>query len=244
MAVKRSHSGSRILSVLEAIASQQPIGVTALARLLDEDKSAIQRALMTLADAGWIRTVSEPPTRWELTAHILAVAYAAHGSNDLRRRARPILERLRDDTNETVLLALPDIKKFVIADVIESRQMLRMVPDIGDVIAPRNTATGRAMLAFMQREQQIDMLGGEPEHALLDGLVLTRERGYAISEGETNPLATNIAAPIFEMDGNVVAAIVVCGPRERLQADTHAGIGAALLQATRELSRGLSLRKS
>ncbi|HET8710540.1 MAG TPA: helix-turn-helix domain-containing protein, partial [Spongiibacteraceae bacterium] len=201
LVVKRSHSGSRLLGVLEAIASQQPIGVTALARLLDEDKSAIQRALMTLADAGWIHTVSEPPTRWELSAHILAVAYAAHGRNDLRRRARPIMERLRDDTQETVLLALPDVKNFVIADVVESRQMLRMVPDIGDIIAPRNTATGRAMLAFMNREQQIALLDTEPEPPLLDGFELTRARGYAISEGETNPLATNIAAPIIEADG-------------------------------------------
>ena len=240
MAVKRSHSGSRILSVLEAIASQQPIGVSALARLLDEDKSAIQRALMTLADEGWIRTVSEPPTRWELTAHILAVAYAAHGSNDLRRRARPLLERLRDDTGETVLLVLPDAKNFVIADVIESRQMLRMVPDIGDVIAPRNTATGRALLAYMARAAQIDMLGAEPDAQLLAGFAATRACGYAISEGETNPLATNIAAPIFENDGSAVAAIVVCGPRERISPSLHDTIAETLLRAARELSLGNS----
>ena len=63
MAVKRSQSASRVLSVLELIASRQPIGVSALAKLLDEDKSAVQRAIMTLADAGWIRIAPEPPTR-------------------------------------------------------------------------------------------------------------------------------------------------------------------------------------
>ena len=55
MAVKPLQSLQRALSVIEAIAANQPIGVAALARLLGEDKSAVQRDLMTLADAGWIR---------------------------------------------------------------------------------------------------------------------------------------------------------------------------------------------
>lgn len=240
MAVKRSHSGSRILSVLEAIASHQPIGVTALARLLDEDKSAIQRALATLADEGWIRTLSEPPTRWELTAHILAVAYAAHGSNDLRRRARPVLERLRDDSGETVLLALPDGKRFVIADIIESRQALRMVPDVGDVIEPRGTATGRAVLAFMSHEQQAALLGSPPEPELLEKLGPIRACGYAISEGEVNPLATIIAAPIIGFDEAPLAAILVCGPRERVSPALHTMIAEKLVRAARELSSAKS----
>jgi IclR family acetate operon transcriptional repressor len=142
VAIKRSHSGSRVLAVLEAIASHQPIGVSALARLLDEDKSAMQRTLMTLADEGWIRAVRELPVRWEVTARILAVANAAQGNNDLRQRARPFLEKLRDDSGETVLLVLPDQQNFVIADVAESREILRLVPSIGDVVSARNTATG------------------------------------------------------------------------------------------------------
>ncbi len=238
LSIKRSQSGSRILATLEAIATHQPIGVSALARLLDEDKSAVQRALMTLADEGWIRTTIEPPTRWEVTAHIFAVASAAHGSNDLRRRARPILARLRDESGETVLLAVPDVKRFVIADVIESRQMLRMVPHVGDVISPLNTATGRSMLAFMGCEQQIALLGVEPDQQLSESLEQVRARGYAISEGETNVAATNLAAPIFELNGALAGAIVVCGPRDRLDTSQYDTIGKMLLLATQELSTG------
>ncbi len=240
MSVKRSHSGSRILAVFDAIAVHQPVGVSALARLLDDDKSAIQRALMTLADAGWIRPSSEPPTRWEVTAHILALAYAAYGSNDLRRRARPVLERLRDETGETVLLVVPDIHNFVIADVIESRQVLRMVPHVGDLVTARNTATGRALLPFMSAEQQVTMLGQAPDRELLASLEATRANGYAVSEGEINAAATNLAAPVFELSGNPVGAVLVCGPRERLQPSLYEAVGAALLRAVKELSAGNS----
>lgn len=240
MSVKRSHSGSRILAVFDAIAANQPIGVSALARLLDDDKSAIQRALMTLADEGWIRASSEPPTRWEVTAHILALAYAAYGSDDLRRRARPVLERLRDETGETVLLVVPDIHNFVIADVVESRQVLRLVPHVGDLVTARNTATGRAMLPYMNDEQQLAMLGETIDETLLASFETTRAQGYAVSEGEINVGATNIAAPIFELSGRPIAAVLVCGPRERVQPSLYDTHGAALLRAVKELSAGNS----
>ena len=67
MTVKRSRSGSRVLAVLEAIARHQPVGVSTLARELATDKSAVQRAIMTLADSGWIHPAARSPTRWQLT---------------------------------------------------------------------------------------------------------------------------------------------------------------------------------
>lgn len=239
MPVKRSQSGSRVLAVLEAIAGHQPIGVRALARLLDEDKSTVQRALMTLADGGWIRTTREQPVRWEVTAHILSVANAALGSSDLRRRARPLLERLRDDTGETILLVLPDLQNFVIADIVESRQALRMVPDVGIPVAARNTATGRAVLPFMDTARQISLLGAEPDGPLLESFEATRRNGYAISVGEINPAATNIAAPIFEFDGFPAGAIVVAAPSERLTPALQEAIGKMIVGTARELSRGM-----
>ena len=65
MAVKRSLSASRMLSVFELVARLQPIGVSALARELAADKSAVQRDIMTLADAGWIQAVPGARGQWE-----------------------------------------------------------------------------------------------------------------------------------------------------------------------------------
>jgi IclR family acetate operon transcriptional repressor len=237
VAVKRSHSGSRVLTVLEAIAGHQPIGIRALGRLLGEDKSAIQRAVMTLADAGWIRMARQPPARWEVSARILAVAHTAQGSHDLRRRARPLLEQLRDETRETLLLVVPDVQCFVIADVVESRQVLRMVPHVGTIVDARNTATGRALLPFMDAAQQSALLGSEPDAALVRGFASTREHGYAVSDGETNPSALNIAAAIVEYDGSPAGAIVLTAPRERVPAPLQERFGRTLAAAAQELSR-------
>ncbi len=237
MSVKRSHSASRVLAVLEAIANHQPIGIRALGRLLNEDKSAVQRAIMTLAGDGWIRPSSKASAGWEVTAHILAVAHAAHGGNDLRRRARPLLERLRDETEETVLLIVPDVKSFVIADVVESRQVLRMVPHVGTLVTARNTASGRAMLPFFDAARQAALLGEQPDREMLERYAATRKQHYAVSVGEINSGATNVAAPIFGLDGLPVGAVVITAPRERLGISRHRKVGEMTARTARELSQ-------
>ena len=237
LSVKRSQSGSRVLNVLETISVHQPIGVRALGRLLEEDKSAIQRALMTLADDGWIRPTREPQIRWELTARILTVANNAQGNNDLRKRARPMLERLRDECGETVLLVLPDLQQFVIADVIESRQVLRMVPELGYPVAARNTSTGRAMLPHLDKPRWLALLGSEPDAAMLASFEATRRLGYAISDGEINPAASSIASAILERDGSAIGAVVVTAPKERIDASALASIGKLVALTARDLSR-------
>ncbi len=238
MPVKPSQSASRVLAVLEAIAAHQPIGVRALARLLECDKSAMQRALKTLAEEGWIRATIEAPVRWEVSARIFAVANLAYGGNDLRQRARRVLERLRDETDETAMLVLPDLQNFVVADVVESRQVLRMAPHVGTKVSVRNTATGRAVLPYLSADQQLALLGEMPDPSMLETYAQTRERGYAISDGEINPGATNLAAPIIEVNGEAIGAIVLTAPRERLASASQHEAGRWVARAAQELSRG------
>lgn len=238
MSVKRSRSASRVLAVLEAVARHQPIGVSGLARLLAADKSAVQRAVMTLADEGWIRPAPGTPTRWELTAHILAVAHMGHSSNDLRQRARATLAALRDESGETVLLTVPDVGRFVVIDALESPQLLRTVPHLGLPVPVRGSATSRAILPYMPPEQQIEVLGGPPDAALREEFVMTHKHGYSVSAGDVIEGSTNIAAPIFEVDGRPAGAIVISAPSERIPAEHHERLGAMVLRAARSLSRG------
>ena len=121
-----------MLTVFERTAALQPIGVSALARELGADKSAVQRDLMTLADAGWIRPA--PGGQWELTPHILTLARPPHSSDNLRQRARLALERLRSETGETAYLTVPDGDQFVVLDALESEHLLRMVQPVGMVV--------------------------------------------------------------------------------------------------------------
>src|SRR5262245_28119828 len=198
MPVKPSQSGSRILAALERIAEHQPVGVSDLARLLDDNVAAAQRAIATLAGDGWIRTAPGSPTRWELTAHIHTVAQHAYGSNDLRRRARPALEELWRETGESVLLNVPDGGKFIVIDVLESPHYLRTAPPVGLIVPSLWSATARAILPFMSLEQQLEYIGKAADEEMKADFAETARRGYVISEGDVVQGSTNIAAPIFE----------------------------------------------
>ncbi|TGD71325.1 IclR family transcriptional regulator [Mangrovimicrobium sediminis] len=238
MAVKRSRSASRVLSVLEGIAQYQPVGVTELSRRLDDDKSAVQRAIMTLADEGWIRATETRPTRWELTAHMLTLTYSAHLSNALVQRARPMLEALHSQSAETILLCIPDRGRFVVMDVLESPNLLRTVPYVGMEVPVATSATGRAVLPYLSPEQQEELLGEPVSEALQTKLAETLVRGYAVSAGDVFPGSTNIAAPIVEQNGVPVGAVVMSAPTDRVGPDRWDWAGGLVSDTARRLSRG------
>lgn len=234
MSVKRGLSAGRMLKVFEAVAASQPIGVSALARLLAADKSAMQRDLMTLADAGWIRPLHQG--QWELTLRLLTLVRTPHSSDDLRQRARPVLEELRSSTGETAYLTVPDGDHFVVIDALESPQVLRMVPPVGLVVPISGSATARAVLPYMSDQEQRRLLSADPDAAVLEQFAQTRERGYAVNDGDIVAGATAIASAVLDAAGQPVGSLVLTGPSERLGQDRRALLGKQLHAAARSLS--------
>jgi DNA-binding IclR family transcriptional regulator len=235
--IKVNNSTSRALAVLEAIAANQPVGVSELARRLSANKSAVQRAIVTLASSSWIHPAPGRPTRWELTEHIHAVAHMTRHPDDLRQRARRAMEVLRDETGETVILNVPDIRRFVVAEVVESRQLLRTAPFVGMTVSASESATGRAVLAYMDAERQAELLGRAPDRRLVRDFAITRERGYFVFPDDPNRVSTNIAAPVFGADGHAVAALVLSAPTERVPSEQQEHLGIRVARAAGALSR-------
>ncbi|MFT3964778.1 MAG: IclR family transcriptional regulator [Sphingobium sp.] len=231
-----SQSGTRLLRVLEGIARQQAIGVRSLARHLDDDKSAVQRAINILATEGWIGR--DRDGKWQITPRILAIADAAFGGYALKHRARPTLETLRDVCGETVTIVLREEQRFVIADVMEGPAILRVVPPVGAPADLERSASGRAMIACLPACEQTQWLGRAPDAELLDHYAEARTRGYAISDRETDPGAVAVGAAIFDADGRPCGAVSVIAPHDRLSLDRRETIGQLVVRAARDLSLG------
>ena len=90
----------------------------------------------------------------------------------------------------------------------------------------------------MQIKRQIEFLGASPDSATLEEFAATAARGYSISNGDVLGGSTNIAAPIFEVDGRPVAAVVVSAPSDRVTIADHARIGAMVSKTATHISRG------
>lgn len=236
MAVKRSLSAGRMLKVFELVAASQPAGVSALARALDADKSAIQRDLMTLADAGWIRPAGSAAGQWELTPHVLTLARPPHSADSLRQHARPALERLRNETGETAYLTIPDGDRFVVLDAMESIHLLRMVPPVGMVVPLEGSSTARAVLPWLPEPERQRLLGAPTSTEQEAEFATTRGRGYAVNDGDIAPGVVAMASAVFSKSGLPIGALVITGPADRLPAERRDDLGAALQREARLLS--------
>lgn len=235
ISVKTSGTLARGLRVVEAIAAHQPIGLTDLSRLLDEDKSALQRTLATLHDTGWIRPLPDSPPRWQVSVKPLVVAGHALTSSALPVRARPLLGSLRDATGETAHLALVDDATIAVVDVAEGKQIVRTALQVGQVHPPETSAAGRAICAQLAPDART-ALASDPEALLSDDqYVEIRRRGWSLCEGAVQAGSTSIAAAVLDAQGIPTAAVVVSGPDTRLTADRYAEVGALVRDAAAEL---------
>lgn len=235
MAVKGSSTAARVLAVFEAVAAREPIGVAELSRILEMDKSAVQRALVTLAGQGWIQAREDPNTRWETTPRIFNIAHSSRAKSDLRQRIQRVLEDLAAETGETAIFNEPDGPNLVVSQVAESRQPLRMVPRVGAIVPTRSSATGRILLAHFARERQIELLGGQPDPQFLAELEQSRARGYGASN-EVNAPSMTIAAPVLAAGGRPIGAVAISGPAERMPPQEHARLAEKVCRAAETLS--------
>jgi IclR family acetate operon transcriptional repressor len=232
MPVKPVQSASRVLATFEALAEHQPIGVGALARILDFDKGGVQRALITLADAGWIERVGGG-ARWELTSHVLVLTQRRSG---LRQRARATLEALRDETQETVILNVPEGGQIVVLDVVESNQLVRTSPKVGFAVPAPGSAGGQAILAHLPDAEVALYVGGPPDAGLVARLAEVRQRGWALNAGEVTPGARAVSAPILDADHRAIASVVLSAPADRMPGEVQEALGPLVVAAARRLS--------
>ncbi len=231
MAVKASGTAAKALSVLDAVARLQPIGVSALARHLGEDKSMVQRMLVTLAQQGWIRPERDRATKWRATMRLRLLADLACPQADLRSLARPVMEELRDRTGETISLVAIDGDRLIVIDVVESEALLRAVPTIGLEVPGPVSASSLAALPWLARTEQVAILGAEPGLKVQRQIENVRAKGFAVLESERGGGTVSIAAPVFDDHGALAAVLVLSAPVARLSPPHRDAIGSEIANA-------------
>ena len=222
MAVKTIQSVENALTVVESLAAAQPIGVSALARLVDLDKNAVQRILVTLGHAGWIR--QGDGGEWQITSRALQIG--ARYSSDLRDAARPHLEELQQQTNETVLLFAREGFSMVVVDAIDSGHALRMTVPVGTVVTMSSTGTFEAFLSKddQTRLAALEPPAGSPRRPSKRVIAGVRSNGFFVLD-DLYPNAIAAGAPVFNEHGNPLASVTVVAPRARASKATAQHFG-------------------
>ena len=237
------------LRVLEEIAAHQPIGVSDLARLLAISKTTAHRALLTLAEGGWIEASGDRRALWRLSVRALSVGgRAVDSQGGLRGVAVPVMEDLRRSTEETIHLLVRDRTHVVLIERLDGIRAVRVFNPVGGRASIFRTSAGKAMLGKATADELAELmgilrsraeLGAQDPDSFLAELGEVRKRGFAINLGSNQPDVHAVAAAIVGANGGAVAAVTVSAPPERLDAETCERIGPLVVDAARRISVGL-----
>ena len=241
----------RAFDLLEALAGGEELGVTELAHRTELVPSTAHRLLGTLVKRGYVAH-SADSGRYRLGYKVAEIAGGLEqGLARLRAVTRPHLERISEQTGETVNLVVLEGDRVVYVDQVEGTRRVRMFTAVGTAAMAHTTGAGKAIMAYGPPGAVVALYGGrEPLERLTPSTLVTvaaleqdfariRARGYALDEEEHELGVGCIAAPVFDEAARPVAAISVSGPRTRiLQGDTgelavllvrHAGEASAAL---------------
>jgi len=242
-------SALKTLRVLQAF-TQPPhaFGLSEMVELVALDKNQVFRSLKTLEAAGMVYHDEDGQFRLAEAAIALGSVGSRQTTRSLTEIAQPFLDRLSSETQETVHLVVLSGLEGVCIDRRKSPHGIRLASAVG-IRAPLHAgATTKAMLAFLPASQQEEVLArlrGLPVYTekttkrpedLRNELARIRAQGYALSDEDFDASARGVGAPIFDIDGDVIAAISIGGPSFRIDDATVDRFASLVTAAAHEIS--------
>lgn len=215
----------RILSFLAT--RPAPVAASAIARELELPRSTVYHLLTTLAAHGFVLHLREE-RRWGLGASAFELAGGYTRQQPLARRGRPLVAALSDRLGESAHLAV--MSGGDVLYIVEERAPRRpaLVTDVGVRLPAHLTASGRAMLAALPREQVRALypdlsafpdrtgVGPRTPRELREVLREVRSRGYATENSEIADGLRSVGAAVLDAAGWPVAAVAVTWGRADL----------------------------
>jgi IclR family acetate operon transcriptional repressor len=210
----------RAAALLRALAEAgRPLSAGELAAAVGLPRPTVYRLLQTLCAEGW---VAQNGRSFVIGASVLWLAARRLEQLELRSVGRPLLAELRDRTGETVHLGVLEAGQVVYVEKLESPGPLRMASMVGRIVPAHSTALGKAMLAYLPREQveriveRHGLVRRTPNTItdparLFQELAAIRARGYSIDNVENEEGIRCVGAAIFDHRGRVAGAVSVSG---------------------------------
>lgn len=252
MDTKRIHpvkSADRVVDILELLAEDpQGLTVSQISARLGIARSSAHGLVNTLRSRGYLTQSGGDPKRLQLGARLIQLGLNVSDRLELRSAARPTLERLVAETDETALLVVPDRGELLYIDkIVSDSSSVRTDPRMSSRRPLHSTSVGKALLAALDDKSARAVLGrvGTPPvtsftladpGVLLADLAKTRQRGYAVDQQEAFVGVCCVGAPIRNHTGRPIGAISLSTIREFFDPEQT---GPAVTAAAVEISHAM-----
>jgi DNA-binding IclR family transcriptional regulator len=249
---QKGNDGPRLSSVATAIRllkefseEDAELGISALARRLGVAKSTAHRLAATLLSEGLLEQdpLSE---RYRLGLGLFQLGALVRKRLSVSAEAKTILTELRLELRENVALAVPKGPGITFLYDFESPQSVRVRSRLGISKTFIECAEGIAILSFQATHQQNKLINEAVEDSAKNAILQlkkriedTRNNGYSIDCDELQPGLSTIAAPVCDSAGDVIAAVGMTGPSQRLDQGKLESLAERVIASADNISRKL-----
>ena len=243
-------SVDRAIRILKALAAGPGrLGVSELSDRLGLAKGTVHGLLRTLHEHGLVEQHADSD-KYQLGPQLLQLSTRYLDLSELRARSLAWSELLATRADEAVRVGVAHGEGVLVVHHVFRPDASLQILEVGSVLPLHATALGKAVLAHLDKDVRDDVLRDDLPRltgqtlcspaALGKELAATRERGYALEKEEAVIGEAGVAAPIFDRSGEVVGAVGIVGPRERvLKRGRERVLANAVLEAARGISRDL-----
>lgn len=219
-----------------------------ISKLLNVSSSSLFPTLYTLEQFGYLKR--DGNRRYSLGLKLLERTNVLLNSLDLRDKAKPHLKDLADTCQANAHLAIRNgwnvlylEREVASPDVVFSHILGRQAP-------VHCTALGKALIAHEPDEIVQDFLNDaelaantpntivDPRH-LQTALTEIGSQGYAVDNEELHEGVMCVAAPVFDYENQVIAAVSISFPKTETMTQQLEYLAECTTEAAREISRSM-----
>lgn len=221
-------SVKKAFDILKVISSSRGgIRLNEIAKALDIAKSTVHGIIAILEEVGAVRKDAST-RRYELGITLFELGKKAYSQVNLREVARPILENLTANVQETVFLGIlsGDNERIVVLDTVECSHDMKITSPVGTTLSLFAAAPGKAIMACMNEDRVREIINrkGLPRHTdnsitdpvlFMNEIEKVRKNGYAMDFEEYMSGVRAVAAPL-NLEEQPLAAIYIVGFKKSL----------------------------
>lgn len=213
------------LAIIEAFDGQRALTVTAAAKASGTSRAAARRCLLTLNELGYVTFDGKAFVPMPRMSRLGCGAQLP-----LQQAAQPIIDKARDELNESVSVAVLDGTDVLFVARAEAERIVLTGVKVGARLPAYCSASGRVLLSGLPDSRAAEIVKRSrrirrtPEtlidpDSIQDQIRLVRRNGYAISNEELELGMLSMALPVTDGAGHVRAALSVSAFSARVTAD-------------------------
>jgi DNA-binding IclR family transcriptional regulator len=250
-------SVKKAFEILELFLSGEPsISVPEITSRLGFPRTTAHELVQTLLPLGYLEKSDTEAHRFTLGLRVFELSGVYASQLDITDIGQKVARKISKKCDETVQMAILDGSDAVFIVRVDSSHTLRLVSAVGSRLPAHCTAVGKMLLSALSNKVLQELYSSykrlpkmtansiTSKEKLISELKAVRKRGYAYDDCESNEDARCVAAPVYDQNKKICAAISITVPVTRMDANRRKVLATIVKKGAEELSQRLGYKRA